>query len=151
MWIVEWPPNRCQVGYYPGPMAKSLDKIRDIFSKKAFVHLSTLMPDGSPQASPVWIDLDGDRIVVNSAAGRVKDKNMRRDPRVAISVVDPENPYRAVMIRGQVVEITSDGAEDHIDSMAKKYMGQDKYPFRQPGEKRVLYYIEVEKLSTMGS
>ena len=131
-------------------MAKLNDTTREVLSKKSFVHLSTIMPDGSPQASPVWIDLDGDRIVVNSAEGRVKDKNMRRDPRVALSAVDPDNPYRAVMLRGRVVEVTTAGADDHIDKMAKKYMDKDKYPFRQPNEVRVLYYIEIDKQSTMG-
>lgn len=131
-------------------MAKIPENLRDLFHKPTFAHLTTLMPDGSPQASPVWIDLDGDTIVVNSAQGRVKDKNMRNDARVAISMVDPENPYRALMIRGRVVGITTEGADDHINKMAKKYLGQDVYPFRQPGEVRVLYRIAPERVSTMG-
>jgi PPOX class probable F420-dependent enzyme len=122
----------------------------DILGKPAFAHLSTLMPDGSPQASAVWVDTDGAKIVVNSAEGRLKDRNVRRDPRVAISVTDPENPYRSLMIRGRVVKITNEGADRHIDRMAKKYMGVDKYPFRQPGEVRVLYYIAPEQVATMG-
>jgi PPOX class probable F420-dependent enzyme len=108
------------------------------------------MSDGSPQASAVWVDTDGSSIVVNSAEGRLKDRNMRRDPRVAISVTDPDNPYRSLMIRGRVVKITNDGADEHINRMAKKYMGVDKYPFRQPGEVRVLYYIEPERVAVMG-
>ena len=123
---------------------------RDIFSKKTIVHLATLMPDGSPQSSPVWVDLDGDRIVINSAKGRVKDKNMRRDPRVALSIIDPDNPFRILMIRGRVTEITSRGADEHIDRMAKKYLDVDKYPFAQPGEERVLYYIETDSVATLG-
>jgi PPOX class probable F420-dependent enzyme len=122
----------------------------DILGKPAFAHLSTLMPDGSPQASAVWVDTDGAMIVVNSAEGRLKDKNIRRDPRVAISVTDPENPYRSLMIRGRVAKITNEGADEHIDRMAKKYMGVDQYPFRQPGEVRVLYYIQPERVSAMG-
>jgi len=126
------------------------EKHQDILQKKAFVHLTTLMPDGSPQASPVWIDTDGDYIIVNSAQGRVKDRNMRADPRVALSAVDPDNPYRALMIRGKVVDITTEGADEHIDKMAMKYMGKDKYPFRAPDEVRVLYKIEPTSVSTMG-
>ena len=106
------------------------------------------MPDGSPQASPVWVDMDGEKIVVNSAKGRLKDRNMRADPRVAVSVTDPDDPYRSVMIRGRVVKITEEGADEHIDKMAKKYLGQDKYPYRTPDEVRVLYYIEPERVAT---
>lgn len=122
----------------------------DILDKPSFAHLSTLMPDGSPHASAVWIDTDGPLLVVNSAEGRVKDRNIRRDPRVAISVADPDNPYRLLMVRGKVSKITTDGAEAHIDQMAKKYMGVDEYPLRTPEETRVMYYIEPEKVSTMG-
>jgi len=128
---------------------KLSQKSKDIFQKKAFVHLATCMPDGNPQVSPVWVDLDGDQIVVNSAKGRVKDKNMRRDPRVALSVVDPDNTYSAVMVQGRVVKITEEGADEHIDKMAKKYLGMDQYPNRMPGEVRVLYYIEPERIATM--
>ena len=131
-------------------MAQKLpEKWKDILSKKAFVHLATRMPDGSPQVTPVWVDIDGGRIVINSAKGRVKDRNMRRDPRVGLSVTDPDDPYRALMIRGRVVKITEEGADDHIDKMAKKYLGQDKYPNRRPDEERVLYYIEPERVATM--
>jgi len=122
----------------------------DILDKPSFVHLSTLMSDGSPQASAVWVDVDGPFIVVNSAKGRLKDRNVRRDPRVALSVTDPDNPYRSMMIRGRVAKITNEGADEHIDKMAKKYMGVDEYPFRQPGEVRVLYYIEPERVAVMG-
>ena len=121
----------------------------DLFSKKTFFHLSTRMADGSPQVSPVWIDTDEGHIVVNSAKGRIKDRNMRAEPRVALSATDPDNPYRALMIRGRVVKITEEGADAHIDKMAKKYLGEDKYPFRVPGEVRVLYYIEPVKVATM--
>jgi len=122
----------------------------DLFQKKAFGSFTTLMPDGSPQTTPVWVDYQNGEVWVNSALGRQKDRNVRRDPRVAITVIDPENPYRYVEVRGKVKEITESGADQHIDKMAKKYLGQDKYPGRQPGEKRVLYKIGVEKTTTMG-
>ncbi len=125
------------------------DKVKQLLGKQAFAHLATVMPDGSPQVSPVWVDVEGDTILVNSAEGRLKDKNMQRDKRVALSLTNPENPYQAVMIRGRVTEITKQGADQHIDKMAKKYLGKDKYPGRAPGEVRVLYKIEPEKVSTM--
>ena len=122
----------------------------DLFDKRAFGSLATLMPDGQPQVTPVWIDVEGGRLVVNSAKGRAKDKNMRRDPRVSIAVIDPDNPYRYLEVRGRVVEVTETGADQHIDKMAKKYLNQDKYPFRKPGEVRVRYVIEPERFSSMG-
>ena len=127
-----------------------IDKYSDLFKKKAFANLGTLMKDGSPQVTPVWCDYDGKHIRVNSARGRVKDLNIRRDPRVALAVVDPENPYRYIEVRGKVVEITEKGADDHINSLSNKYLGNPVYPFRQPGEVRVLYKIEPEKFSAMG-
>jgi PPOX class probable F420-dependent enzyme len=126
------------------------DSHADLLEKPVFAHHATQMPDGSPQVSPVWVDRKGDAILVNSAEGRVKDKNMARDARVAISVTDPENPYRALMVRGKVTKISKDGADAHIDAMAKRYLGQDKYPFRQPGEVRVLYTIEPTSAVGMG-
>jgi PPOX class probable F420-dependent enzyme len=129
-------------------MANIPDNWKALLKQPVFVHLTTLMPDGSPQVSPVWVDIDGDAIVVNTAQGRVKDKNMRRDPRVAVSVVAPDNPYSSLTVRGRVVDITTNGADAHIDSMAKKYLGKDKYPFRTPGEVRVKYRITPEKVST---
>jgi PPOX class probable F420-dependent enzyme len=125
-------------------------KYADLLEKAAFGNLGTLMKDGSPQVTPVWVDYDGKYVRVNSALGRVKDKNMRRDPRVSIALQDPGNPYRYLEIRGKVVEITQSGADDHINKLAKKYLGKDVYPFRQPGEVRVLYKIEPEKVSSMG-
>ena len=127
-------------------LAEIPEEFRDILEKKAFVHLATRMKDGSPQVSPVWVDVDGDRIVVNSARGRLKDRNMRADDRVALSATDPDNPYRALMIQGRVVEITEDGAEEHIDKMAKKYLGKDKYPFRREDEKRIIFKIKPENV-----
>jgi PPOX class probable F420-dependent enzyme len=126
------------------------EKYRDLFQKRAFASLGTLMPDGRPQVTPVWCDFDGEHVIFNSAKGRQKDKNVRRDPRVALAVVDPDNPYRYLEIRGKVVEITEEGADKHIDKMAKKYMGVDKYPYSQPGEVRVLYKIQPEHTTVMG-
>lgn len=126
------------------------EKYRDLFSKKAFASLGTLMPDGRPQVTPVWCDFDGTHVLVNSAKGRAKDRNMRRDPRVSLAIIDPENPYRYLEVRGRVVEVTEQGAADHIHKMAKKYLGVDKYPYAQPGEVRVLYKIQPERYSSMG-
>jgi PPOX class probable F420-dependent enzyme len=128
----------------------ALDKFKDLLSnKRAFASLGTLMPDGHPQVTPVWFEYDGRYILVNSARGRQKDKNMRRDPRVSVTVMDPDNPYRYVAIRGRVAEITEQGADAHIDRLAKKYLDTDKYPFRQPGEVRVLYKIEPLRTTSM--
>lgn len=117
-----------------------------LFSGKNFAYIATLMKDGSPQLSPVWVDIDGDTILVNTAEGRVKHKNVSRDPRVAISVFDSANPYSMVTVRGRVVAQEKDGADSHIDLMAKKYLGMDKYPGRAPGEKRILLRIKPEKV-----
>jgi len=126
------------------------EAFKDLGVKVAFAHLATLMPDGSPQVTPVWVDYDGSHVRVNSAKGRLKDKNMRRDKRVALSIQDPDNPYRYIAVRGKVVEITEQGADAHIDALAKKYLGKDRYPFRSPGEVRVMYKIRADKVSTSG-
>ena len=126
------------------------EQFKDLFSKVAFAHLATVMPDGSPQVTPVWFDYDGSHIRVNSAKGRVKDKNMRRNKKVALSIQDPDNAYRYLAVQGQIDQITEEGADAHIDQLAKKYLGKDKYPFRGPGEVRVIYKIRPEKVSTMG-
>jgi PPOX class probable F420-dependent enzyme len=132
-------------------MAGSIpDDYKDLFSKKAFASLATVNSDGSPQVTPVWVDYDGQHVVVNSARGRRKDKNMRQNASVALSIMDPDNPYRYLEVRGKVSDVTEDGADDHIDKMAKKYMGVDKYPYRQAGEVRVLYKITPEHTSHMG-
>jgi PPOX class probable F420-dependent enzyme len=123
----------------------------DLFSKPAFAHLVTLMPDGSPQVTPVWVDLDGNTVIVNTAKGRLKDRNMKRDPRVALAVSDPANPYRYVQVRGRVSDITENGGDAHIDKMAKKYLNQDSYPYRQPSEVRVIYRITPEHVQAFGS
>jgi PPOX class probable F420-dependent enzyme len=115
-----------------------------ITSKKTFAHLGTLMPDGSPQVTPVWLDMEGGLIRVNSARGRQKDRNVRRDPRVSLCLMDPENPYRYVELRGRVIEITEEGADAHIDSLAFKYLGAESYPYRSKDEVRVIYKIRIE-------
>lgn len=131
-------------------MATIPSQYLDLFQKPAFASLTTLMPDGSPQVTPVWCDWDGTQVVFNSAKGRQKDRNVRRDPRVALAVIDPDNPYRYLQVRGRVVEITETGADAHIDKLAKKYMGVDQYPLRQPGEVRVIYKIDAEHASASG-
>lgn len=122
----------------------------DLFQKKAFGHLATVNADGTPQVTPVWVDYDGTHVLVNSARGRRKDKNMERNSAVALSMQDPDNPYRYLEVRGHVEEITEEGADQHIDKMAKKYIGVDRYPNRSPGEVRVLYKIKPERTSKMG-
>jgi PPOX class probable F420-dependent enzyme len=131
-------------------MATIPEKYHDILNKVAFAQLATVMPDGSPHVSPVWFEYDGKNILINSAKGRVKDRNMRRDPRVGLDIPDPDNPYRHVSIRGRVVNITEQGADAQIDKFAKKYLNQDKYPYRSPSEVRVSYTIAPEHTHTMG-
>jgi PPOX class probable F420-dependent enzyme len=123
---------------------------RDLFDKKSFAHLATVGADGAPQVTPVWIDYDGSHIRFNTARGRVKTRNFERNPTVALSVQDPDNPYRYVQVRGRVVEVTEQGADAHIDALAKKYLGQDKYPNRRPGEVRVTVKVTPEKIQSMG-
>lgn len=127
------------------------DKFLPILTeKKSFANLGTVMPDGSPQVTPVWFDYTKGHIRVNTARGRVKDKNMSTNAKVALAISDPENPYVHLAIRGRIVKSTEEGADAHIDSLAKKYLGQDKYPYRRPGEVRVIYEIEPESVSAMG-
>ena len=123
------------------------DKYLEFFTQKTFAHLATLMKDGSPQVTPVWVEYDGTHILVNSARDRQKDLNMRRDKRVALSLIDPDDPYRYLQVRGVIEEITEEGADDHIDRLAKKYLGVDTYPYRAPGEVRVMYKILPKSIS----
>jgi len=130
-------------------MATIPEQYHDLFTKKAFAHLATVGGGGAPQVTPVWVDFDGTYVRFNTAKGRVKVRNLARDPRIALSIQDPDNPYRYVQVRGRVVEVTERGADAHIDALAKKYLGQDKYPFRRPGEVRVMYKVVPESVQGM--
>jgi len=130
---------------------KGLDAYRDLIQeKKAFASLATVMADGSPHVTPVWFDWDGTHFRFNSARGRVKLRNIARSSRVAFSVVDPDNAYRYLQVRGRVVETTEQGADQHIDTLAKKYIGQDRYPWRRPDEVRIMYKVAPDRVSGMG-
>ncbi|MDW3604947.1 MAG: PPOX class F420-dependent oxidoreductase [Nitrososphaeraceae archaeon] len=125
-------------------------RIRKLFEDKNFVFLSSLMKDGSPHVTPTWADIENGNILINTAIGRIKQKNISRDPRVALAIADQNNPYDMVTIRGKVIEqISGDTAEEHIDKLAKKYIGKDKYPGRSPGEKRILLKIKPERIFHM--
>lgn len=123
------------------------NKAARLIDGKNFGFLATIMPDGSPQVSPVWIDREGDLVLLNTAMVRVKQRNVARDPRVAISIADQYNPYEKVAIRGRVISQTTEGADQHIDKLAKKYIGKDKYPWRAKGERRIIMSIEPTLVS----
>ncbi|MBV9201670.1 MAG: PPOX class F420-dependent oxidoreductase [Alphaproteobacteria bacterium] len=132
-------------------MASIPDNFLDLVQqKKAFANLATVMADGSPQVTPVWFDYTGGAIRVNTAKGRVKSRTLRPGAPVALAIMDPDNAYRYVQVRGRVSRAVEQGADAHIDSLAKKYLGKDTYPFRQPGEVRVIYEIEPVSVSGMG-
>ena len=120
---------------------------KKLLEGKNFVSVATINKDGSPQVSPVWADFDGKYVVLNSEEKRRKVRNLKRDPRVALSVYDQENPYNYIEIRGRVVEITTKGAFEHIDKLAKKYIGQDKYPWNKPEDVRVIIKVEPEHVA----
>lgn len=129
------------------PISAGLQKL---LREPAFCQVATVMPDGSPQITQVWVDTDGDHILINTSERRQKVRNVRRDPRVAVNVVDPKNAWRIASVRGRVVEVTTEGADDLIDRLAFKYIGQEKYPSRQPGEVRVTLKIAPEKINAVG-
>jgi PPOX class probable F420-dependent enzyme len=132
-------------------MATIPDAFLDLLQqKKAFAHLATLMPDGSPQVTPVWFDYADGVIRVNTAKGRVKARNMQERPSVALSISDPDDPYRYIQIRGGVTRVIEKGAAAHIDALAKKYLEQDKYPYAKPGEVRLIFEIKPASASVMG-
>ena len=132
-------------------MAIIPDQYLDLLgAKKVFANLATVLKDGSPQVTPVWFDYTGGKIRINTARGRVKARTLKEGARIAIAIMDPENPYRYIQVRGRVASVTENGANAHIDSLAKKYLGQDKYPFSQPGEVRVMYEIEPTSAQAMG-
>jgi PPOX class probable F420-dependent enzyme len=123
------------------------DRDRRILEAPNFASVATLMPDGSSHVSTIWIDVDGDDVVFNTSEGRVKTVNIRRDPRVSISVFDQDDPYEQVVIRGTVVDLTHDGAEEHIHRLAKKYLGVDAYPWLETGEQRVIVRVRPDRVS----
>ena len=121
-----------------------------VTQKKAFAHLATILSDGSPQVTPVWFDYTNGVVRVNTAKGRVKARTLRDGARVAMSILDPDNAYRYIQIRGHVSRVSEDGADAHIDSLAMKYLGKDKYPYSQPGDVRVMYEITPDATQVMG-
>jgi len=125
-----------------------LDLLAD--EKKSFLFLATIMPSGSPQVTPIWFNVENGYILINSAVGRIKDRNMRARPQVALCIPDPSNLYRYLQIRGRVTEITTADADDHINSLTMKYRGLPIYPFRQPGEQRVKYKIQIDRVDAHG-
>jgi PPOX class probable F420-dependent enzyme len=125
-------------------------KARTLIARPVLASLATLNADGSPQITPLWIDLDGDDLLFNTAEGRVKARNLHHDTRVAVSVIDPDDPYNVVAVRGTVVEITSDGADAHIDSLAKKYLNVDTYPMRREGEVRITVRVRTDHIAMQG-
>ena len=129
-------------------MAKIPEAYRDILDKKSFAHVATVDDDGTPQVTPVWVDYDGELVWINSAKGRKKDRNLRARPTVAISVQDPDNPYRYLGMQGEIVEITEEGAAAHIHKLSHKYNGTD-YPLTDD-QIRVIYKIKPTRVWTMG-
>ena len=125
-------------------------RAQELLQAKNFADVATLRSDGSVQTSPVWVDVQDGLAVLNSAEGRAWPKNLQRDPRITMTVQNMENPYEYVTIRGRVAERTTDGADEHIDAMAKKYLDQDSYPYRQPGEQRVILRVEPEHVFVNG-
>jgi PPOX class probable F420-dependent enzyme len=124
-------------------MSKLTDSARKMLEGKNFVYIATVNPDGTPQVTPTWVDTDGNFVLINTAIGRVKHRNVKKNPHVALAITDQANPYNLILIKGKVVDqVTGRVADDHIDKMAKKYQGLDKYPHRSQGEKRVLLKIE---------
>jgi PPOX class probable F420-dependent enzyme len=132
-------------------MADTLSpKARELIARPVLASLATLNPDGSPQITPLWIDLDGDNVVFNTAEGRVKARNLEQDARVGVSVIDPDDPYNVVALRGTVTGVTTDGADAHIDALAKKYLGVDSYPMRREGEVRIRVTVRTDRIAMQG-
>lgn len=122
----------------------------DLLSQKGFAHVATIGPSGAPQSNPVWYDWDGEHLRFSQTRTRQKVHNLERDPRIALSILDPENPYRYLEIRDQVVAVEPDADHAFIDSLAKKYIDQDRYPWHQPGDERVVVKVRPEHATTMG-
>lgn len=123
----------------------------DLLETNALVHVATIGPDGEPQNNPVWFDWDGRHVKFSQTKTRQKYRNVSRDPRLALSIVDPENPYRYIEIRGEVTKVEEDPNNDFINAMAKKYLGLDEYPYHQPGDERIILYVEPEHTTQMGA
>jgi len=123
----------------------------DLLESNALAHIATIGPDGEPQNNPVWFDWDGEQVKFSQTKTRQKYKNVGREPRLALSIVDPENPYRYLEIRGEVVRVEEDPNNDFINAMAKKYLGVDEYPYHQPGDERIVLYIEPEHTTQMSA
>lgn len=121
-----------------------LDLLKD--ETKAIAYLATIMKDGSPQVTPVWFNFDGEFIFINSAEGRIKDRNMRSRPAIAITIQDPANLYRYLQLRGRVIAISHEGADDHIDILSYKYKGKPQYEWRNKNEKRIKYKVQIDKV-----
>lgn len=130
-------------------MAEIPPEYLDLFEKPTFAHVTTMTPDGKPHATPVWIDYDADidRVLVNTERGRRKERNVAKDPRIAVSMVDPENPYRFLSVTGEVTEVTTEGAREHIDALTERYMGEDEYPNEIQTERVILRIRPDEVLS----
>ena len=126
------------------------ERYADILDKKALAHWATIGPNGEPQNNPVWFDFDGEQILVSQTKSRQKLRNVKRDPRVALSLVDPDNPYRYLEVRGEVVDVTDDEGNAFINKMAKKYLGHPEYQWHQPGDERVVVRIQPKHTSAMG-
>ena len=124
------------------------ESARAIFAKKVLAHVASLEPDGSPNVTPVWVELDGGDIVINTALGRAKARNLASDARVAVSLTDPDDPYVLIAVRGSVVGFTTEGGDEVIDRLAKKYLDVDSYPYRREGEVRVNVRIRPDRIST---
>lgn len=129
---------------------KLSEMARELLNRPVLATLATLNPDGSPQVTPLWVDVEGDDVVFNTAQGRIKARNLERDPRVAVSVIDPGDPYNVVAFQGTVVDVTTDGADQHIDALAKKYLGVDSYPMRREGEIRVRVIVRTDRIAMQG-
>ncbi|MFH5797850.1 PPOX class F420-dependent oxidoreductase [Haladaptatus sp. CMAA 1911] len=127
------------------------EEYRDLFERKAFANFATVMPDGTPQVTPVWVGYDGTHLLINTAKGRQKERNVRRNPKVGLSILDPDDPYRFVSVRGEVEDVTEEGAVDHINELTERYMDREKYPnLGEEGGPRVVVRIRPDRVVTGG-
>lgn len=130
-------------------MAQIPEEYEGLFERKTFAHVATLMEDGTPQVTPVWVDYDGEHVLINTVRGRQKERNLTRDPKVGLSILDPEDPYTYLSIRGEVAEVTEEGAVEHIDALARRYMDVEEYPYHEgEDEARVIVKIRPDRVVT---